>query len=554
MALSKTSNSPRKTLIIIIVIILTLIAAAILVWNMYKYNFIKGKVKNAVYEKTNGLYTIHYDKMNLDEAGGYLYVTNLKIVPDTAKYRQMVYGKTNPPMLLSLLVPELKIAGVKTPEALLNKKISGRKLEIKNAEVVFYYAKAHTDTANATDKQEMYQQLLGDLKEIQADSIEVTHVSLAFVNILNDKTTIEASDLSVHLQDVLIDSLHNNDSSRFLFSKHIQISGTSAVIKNKPSTYFYKFENFEFNKDEGLFSIKSLQIEPQLSEEKFAAFSKLQTDRFNISLKNISLKKIDLSRLLSPEIDADSLVIGEGSFKIFRDRSYPRDTRNREGQFPHQLLMKVPFTENIRKVIVKDAYIEYKEKNPKSDYSGKVQFTHANAVISNITNDPQKIKVDNNCVLNFNARFLDMAPAHVQLTMILGNPNGKFLFSGTMNAFEANKLNVLIEPMGLAKIEKGNVNKLNFNFTGYSKGSDGKVLLLYDDLKLSLLKKDSADNKLEKKKLASLVANILVKNANPQGKKPVRIADVHYEHNANFSFFNLMWKSLFTGVKQSAGM
>jgi hypothetical protein len=62
------------------------------------------------------------------------------------------------------------------------------------------------------------------------------------------------------------------------------------------------------------------------------------------------------------------------------------------------------------------------------------------------------------------------------------------------------------------------------------------------------------DNRLEKKKLASFIANLVVKNANPLRKQDVRVAEVHYTRNTNRSFFNLMWKSVFTGVKQSAGM
>ncbi|MEP6724585.1 MAG: hypothetical protein ABJC98_02160 [Bacteroidota bacterium] len=544
-----------KSFITFIIIILLLAVAGIVGWNMIKYKFIKGKVKSVVYERSHGLYTIRYDKMDLDEAGGYLYVTNLQIIPDTAKFKQLVADKRNPPLLLSLLVPELKIAGVKTPKAMLNKKVSGRKLEISNATVVFYYAKGHPDTSSNAVKEEMYQQLLGDLKEIQADTVDVTHVSVSFINILNDKTTIQASDISVHLKDVLIDSLHSNDSSRFFFAKHVTVSGGSALIKNKPSTYFYKFEGFYFNNEGGLFSVKSVQIEPQLSEEKFAAFSKLQNDRFNLNFKNISLRHINLRRLMETDLVADSLVIKECNVKIFRDRNYPEDKSSRVGQFPQQLLMKMPLLLSLKKLIVSSAFIEYKEKNPKSDYSGKVQFVNARAVIDNVTNDPLLIKKKNSCILNFHARFLDFAPMHVRLNMVLNNPQGRFLFTGGLEeGFEAEKLNKLIEPMGLAKIEKGYVHNLEFNFAAHNYGSDGKLTLLYDDLKLTLLKKDSADNKLQKKTLASFVANIIIKNANPLRKKPVRVEDVHYKRITNRSFFNLMWKSVFTGIKQTAGM
>jgi hypothetical protein len=326
------------------------------------------------------------------------------------------------------------------------------------------------------------------------------------------------------------------------------------MVKNKPGTYFYHFRGFEFNSEGGLFSIKSIKIAPQLSEARFADKADLQTDRFNVSLEHVSLKHVNLARLMLSDVIADSLLIKEANFKVFRDLSYPRDKVVRVGQYPQQLLMKMPILVNLKKIVVQDAFVEYKEKNPKSDYSGRVQFVHANAIISNITNDPGRIKANNECQLSFNASFLGMVPMHADITMFLNNPKGKFLFSGSMKGFEANKLNDLIEPMGLARIEKGQVSSVRFNFTGHNYGSDGKLTLLYEDLKITLLKKDSVDNRLEKKKLASFIANLVVKNANPLRKQDVRVAEVHYTRNTNRSFFNLMWKSVFTGVKQSAGM
>lgn len=552
--MQKSSFSFSKPFLITLAVIIAVALAGLIVWNSFKYKFIREKVKSAVNEKTNGLYTIHYDKMELDEAGGHLHVTNLHIMPDTAQFRQMIQHKNNPALAMELTVPELTVAGVKTPAALINKKVSGRRLEIKNASVIFYYAKTPSDSTRDVPKEEIYRQLLGNLNEIQVDSVEVTDVELAFVDMLSSRKAITGSGISVHLQDVLIDSLHSNDSSRFFFSRHVQVEGDTGLVKNSQGNYFYHFNGFAFNNSEGLFSIKSLQIVPQTSEAKFAANEGVQKDRFNVDVKRVSLKHIDLPRLMETELVADSLVIEEAVLKVYRDRSYPGDKLTRVGQFPQQLLMKMPLLISVDKVIVKDAFIEYKEKNPKSDYSGKVQFEHANAVISNVSNDPLRIKLNNQCRLSFNASFLGMVPMQADISLLLGNPRGKFLFSGNIKSFEASNLNQLIEPMGLARIEKGRVNSVQFNFTGHNYGSDGKLTMLYEDLKIMLLKKDSAGNKLEKKKLASFVANMVVKNANPLRKQPVRVADVHYVRDTNKSFFNLMWKSVFTGVKQSAGM
>jgi len=106
--------------------------------------------------------------------------------------------------------------------------------------------------------------------------------------------------------------------------------------------------------------------------------------------------------------------------------------------------------------------------------------------------------------------------------------------------------------MGLARMERGTINKLHFNITGTDSMSDGSVLLLYDNLKISLLKKDEEEGTLNKKVLVSLFANFVMKNSN-SGENP-RVVEVHFDRILNKSFFNLIWKTIFTGIKQSAGM
>jgi hypothetical protein len=549
--LLKTNRRFSKSFIIII-ILCALAAGAFVFWNIYKYKFIKGKAKDAVFENSHGLYALHYGKIEVDETAGYLHVTDLTITPDTALYKKMIAGKTNPPLLLQLTIPELRVTGVKTPEAMLSKKLEGRRVEINNAIVSFYYAKGHPDTTKA--EEEMYQQILGSLKLIQVDTVDIINASLAFIDIRNDKKMIEASDISVQLRDVLVDSLHSNDNSRFFFAKKVHIKGDKGIVRNKQGTYIYYFNGIDFASAEKTFAVKELKIEPQLKEAEFARFSKLQKDRFNFSFNDISLKNINLPQLMQAAVIADTLLIKQSNFKIYRDLSYPRDTKSRVGTYPQQLLMELPVDLSIRSVILRNAFIEYKEKNPKSDYSGKVQFDHAGATIANVTNLASEIKSDHNCILDFNASFLDMAQVRAKITMFLNDPRGRFSVTGSLDAFDAPKLNVLLEPMALARIDRGRVNKLDFNLACHDYGSDGKLLMLYDDLKISLLRKDSVANTLEKKGLASFVANVVIKNANPLRKQDIRRVDVHYKRDTNRSFFNLIWKSIFTGAKESVGM
>jgi hypothetical protein len=54
--------------------------------------------------------------------------------------------------------------------------------------------------------------------------------------------------------------------------------------------------------------------------------------------------------------------------------------------------------------------------------------------------------------------------------------------------------------------------------------------------------------------MATLLANIVIKKSNPGKDGDPRTVDVHFNRILNKSFFNLIWKSIFTGIKETVGM
>jgi hypothetical protein len=77
---------------------------------------------------------------------------------------------------------------------------------------------------------------------------------------------------------------------------------------------------------------------------------------------------------------------------------------------------------------------------------------------------------------------------------------------------------------------------------------------MYSDLKVNLLE-ENAEGKKEKKGFLSFLANtILIKNDNPSKGDPVRVANITFERVPQASFFNLMWKSVFLGIREAVGI
>jgi len=138
--------------------------------------------------------------------------------------------------------------------------------------------------------------------------------------------------------------------------------------------------------------------------------------------------------------------------------------------------------------------------------------------------------------------------------MLLHDPKGRFTIKGTIGPIDAPSLNPLTRPMGLAKMEKGQVDRLHFDLKGTDSAAEGSLTMLYQDVRISLLKKDRKEEKLNKKALPTLAANLFMRHSNLEKGGSPRMVEVHFDRILNKSFFNLIWKSIFSGIKQTVGM
>lgn len=107
--------------------------------------------------------------------------------------------------------------------------------------------------------------------------------------------------------------------------------------------------------------------------------------------------------------------------------------------------------------------------------------------------------------------------------------------------------------MGLIKIKSGKINSLDFNLKGNDTKASGDFVMKYNDLKVDVLKIDKDTKKMKKRGLLSLAANMVVKDSNPESGD-LRTETPEYDRDIFKSFFNLVWKTVFAGMKQTVGI
>ncbi len=327
-----------------------------------------------------------------------------------------------------------------------------------------------------------------------------------------------------------------------------QLSANGFTFISKDKEYELGVGNFSINSAAARIKISNFFVKPLLSEKQFVKQMPFQKDQYNLEIKDISLSGVNIKRLLTRqelEINAASL---QPAIKIFNDRNMKPDGTSKVGKYPHQSLLKLDLPIYIKSLKVTNGSVSYRERALKSDLIGNVFFNGINATVSNITNMPTRIKANPVMELTARARFLGAGNINTTWRFPLTSSKGEFHINGNLAGMNAMKLNPIIEPLAMASIKEGNIDGVTFDIRGMDTKSTASVLFLYTGLKMELLKKGN-EEELKKKGLLSFFANTIIKNDN---KSSSNVKEIEYERDITKSFFNLVWKTIFQGAKNTA--
>jgi hypothetical protein len=328
-----------------------------------------------------------------------------------------------------------------------------------------------------------------------------------------------------------------------------QLSGANFKLPTKNGEYNIALGNFVVDNYDKNINISSVSIKPVLSEAAFAANLKTQKDRYDLNFKNVVIKNFDLEAMIkSNHVIADEIILSP-SILIFNDKTVPENLVSKVGKYPHQMLQNLALKLNIKKLSIINGYVSYREKAQKTKQIGNVFFNQLNGNIYNVTNI-NNANMPNYMEVKVTANFLGAAKIFTQWQLPIKNPTSNFTITSQIQQFDATKLNSITVPLGMAKIDKGIINKYNFSLSGNDYKASGKGTMLYDNLKVTLLKQAEGEPELKTKKGISVIANTFIKNSNLSNGN-IREAKLEADRVLHKSFFNLVWKTIFSGAKSS---
>jgi len=538
-------------------VVLILILGGIAIYFNAKWKpLLSGKIKEVVFNGSNHLYRIDFKDIHLNLLTGSVTVDSIFLSPDTAVFNAQKKLNIAPTHLFSIKLEKLELRRIGIYQVYFHKKIDMTDIILEHPSINMIYNKVSKKPDTSTDKRSLYQRISKTLKSVHIKGIKIDDADFDYVSGETGTILNSVKHLNLNVRDFLLDSNSGQDSTRFYFTKDVsfELAGYHSLSKSK--LYTMKVDTITGSATKKYIHIRGFKMIPMYPDLEFSRKLKTQKDRYDLSFGEIDFNGVDFIKLNTDGVlHANSIKISDALAKVFMNREMPPGQGDKSGNFPHMALKRLPVQTTIDTLQFKRVHVAYTEYNPIAQQRGTVHIDALTGNILNVTNDSVSLAKNHHAIADLNAFMIKAAQLKIHIDFDLLSKNAAFTFNGNIGKMDMVKLNPLSKALGLIEIESGQVQKIDFKAVANAQGSNGTMHLYYNNLKVKLLKEGEDGQPAKKKGLLSFLANeLLIKDSNPSKKDPLRTAQISFERPAGASFFNLLWKTVFIGMRETVGL
>ncbi|TMI62042.1 MAG: hypothetical protein E6H07_17415 [Bacteroidetes bacterium] len=504
------------------------------------------RLQQLVAKTSNNIYALSIGDMKADVLASTASFQNVVLKPDKKRADSLNELRIAPAEIFAFSFPKFEVEGINFDDILTEKTMDYKLVKLTNP--VFEIYRNKNDTKEI--KEDFTQRFLKEMKKL---SVQNLIVEGGRIIIHNKGRSNVLKDVTINMKDILVDSATRNDRSRFLFAKKASLSFKDYKAEMSKGQYNLAIDKVNVEVPEQKLTLANLSFNSPLNKKEFSSRQKFSKEYFQFSFPSVTLNGVDWWKLVNEdEVVAKEITINSGKLLIYLDRSLP--PRSKMGNFPVDLLMKLAMKINIDRLKTNDLDFAYEEYNPLSQQSGTIHVNNISMNIANVSNRTGKGLSP--VTVNGNGLLMGKIPVKADFTFNRENyKSGGFTARISSDKdFDGTMINSFAMPMGMVKIEKGELQKLDANIQGDQLQASGDITVLYKDLKLFPLEKDKGEKELDKKGVTSLVANAFVlKKDNPKEGEEIRKVQAAFKRIPEGGFFMLVWKTIMTGTLKTIG-
>jgi hypothetical protein len=554
MAIKFLSTKRSKIIAAAIIIPVVLLLIAALLINRILSPILASKVRNAVIKGSDSLYRADFSDAQLHILQGKIMLYNVSLIPDTAIYRRKMKLGTAPNNLIKLNARRIIVSEIHPFKLLFNKKIDIGRIAINSPHIQVSYALNHTKDTSDKNQQTAWQKLSKSFKSAHVGDIFLDNISFKYDDYSGNKVAVsEIKQMSLHAHDLLIDSATQTDRSRFLYCRDIAGDVQNYSGRTANGLYTYSLKRLKLSTATSQVNVTGFTFDPVNADVFFA---KSRKDKFQVRLDSVQLNNFDfLSYHKYRSLTASNLIINGGMLDLYNNPNKIRIYKDKLETFPNVAVYMLNTDLKIDSIELKKFNITYSEVGKKSHKTGTLVFANTSAQIGNVTTNPNALKKDSIATAKISTWFMGKGKLNIAFRFNLRARSAPYSFKGHLGPMPLQALNKATMPLSMVKITEGTLKSYDFNIYGNADISRGHIALLYNDVKVRLLRVGNSQM-YSRKIIPTLFANLfIIKHNNPDnaGEKP-RTFNVTYPRPKDSPFFKTAWATMLKGLKPTMGL
>lgn len=295
----------------------------------------------------------------------------------------------------------------------------------------------------------------------------------------------------------------------------------------------------------GELMLKSLNVDPIYPKEEFAKRTPQHRDWTRFGVDSLSIDGLEYDKLFkNGDILLQRLSVVGATIESYKNRQV--DQKPFVKSIAYEALQSYPHHISLGRVVVDDMSVRYQELPPYGDKAGSVTIDHLSASASGVDNRAEQGEY---FTIDAKALLQNSGQVDILITMPNNPLDTTFHITGTLGRMDLSVLNAITKPLGRIELEHGELHSITFDIRGDSKRSYVDIVMLYSDLAIMIVKDREGIYK-DRKLLSSIVEEFFLFSSNPyRGKSREGIGS--FERDPYKSQFNYLWKSIFSGVKNT---
>jgi len=504
----------------------------------------------AVYEKSNGVYRLVFNDLQMDLWRGGLTLEQVHLSPDSSAYHRQ---EAKPTKLYDVSLKTIRISGLNIWTLIFSKKVHVQTIEVDQPTILQVNMEAKQPKKDKINWKQQLQQWLPNGK---INRFLVKNLQFKAADNLHDASPNGwLSRINMDIKQIAIHDTAHRDATTCWFAKDIRVYGNNIRYISTDGVYQFRLAKMDISTKQQRLTIDSLRVIPTYTETQWSKTLPYKRDRYDMLYPKIEASLIAFKKLETQgRLLLDTLSIIHPVLHIYADKGMPEHTTIASNNFPSLAFQRLALPITVKQINLKHVDIYYKERNPKSGKAGTVIFRQLMGTLKQVSNDTVELKKSPWINCHFSTLFLGQPRLTVDLNFNMLDTAGGFNYQGSLSGAPASLFNQILEPLTLARAEQGYINQIRFDVKANRYGARVKTVMLYRDFKLALL--DAESGKLAKKGILSLFINwVAIKRNNPDKVgDPPRMAAHWYAHDQERTFFNLMWKAVYSGLKVNLGL